>query len=84
MFHSQDGESLQLTFYWPVRKRILGERIYLFDKFSIMIPVVDVVIGAPYEDGGGAVYIYYGAQNGINLEKKARQVKKAMFCSSMK
>lgn len=26
----------------------------------------DVAIGAPYESGGGAIYIYLGGRNGLN------------------
>ena len=29
--------------------------------------LTDVAIGAPMEDGSGAVYIYHGSKNGIEL-----------------
>ena len=34
----------------------------------------DVVIGAPYDDGGGKVYVYMGSKKGLNSNSKPDQV----------
>lgn len=37
--------------------------------FSIYWILIDVAVGAPYEDGGrGAVYVYLGNANGLNVK----------------
>lgn len=32
----------------------------------IILMILDLVIGAPYQDEGGAVYIYHGSTNGLS------------------
>ena len=51
--------------------------IYITFIFSIILNI-DLVVGAPYEDGGqGAVYVFQGSNNG--LITKYSQVSKNVF-----
>ena len=51
-----------------LRVLLLNDCIYRRFNIQVIsshIPWVDVVIGAPYEDGKGAVYLYLGGPSGL-------------------
>lgn len=49
------------------RKDLYLHTQYLYTLSKVKFSFADLAVGAPYEEGGGTVYIYSGSDDGIIL-----------------